>query len=116
MRVAPRTCRGATRTSYPKSAAKVMAMAQVLKFDEAAGRHNIPQQRRSDFQVARRERLVEESDDFWPEVSSGLWVNQPVPVNPANAPGRVLSEILLILGGAGVLVLLTTIFFGTPSQ
>ena len=87
-------------------------MAQILKFDEASGSRNVPWQQRSKFEAARR---VEESDDFWPEVSRGLWVNQPVPVNPANAPGRVLTEMLLILGGAGLLVLLTTIFFGTPS-
>jgi hypothetical protein len=98
----------------PKCAAKVNAMVQVFKFDEAVGA-NVAQQRRAGFQVMRREQPVEEPDDFWPEVSSGLWVNQPVPVSPANAPGRVLSEILLILGGAGFVVLLTTIFFGTPS-
>ena len=91
-------------------------MAQVLKFEEAIGSRGAPKDRRGDRVAARRDRSAElESDDFWPEVSSGLWVNDPIPVDPANAPERVMTEMLLILGGAGLLLLLITIFFGTPS-
>ena len=91
-------------------------MAQVLKFDEAISRGSAPSEPHADSKTALRERLAEEErDDFWPEVSSGLWVKQPIPVNPANSPQRVLTEVMLILGAAGLLVLLTTIFIGTPN-
>ena len=89
-------------------------MAQILEFDEAAGRV-APLERRADLQIVWREQVDEEPDDFWPEVSRGRWADQPIPVNPANSQGRVLTEMLVILGGAGLLVLLTTVFFGMPS-
>lgn len=89
-------------------------MAQILKFEEAV-RANVAQQGRDDFHIVRREQPVQESNDFWPEVSSGLWVNQPGPVNPANSPGRVLSEMILIMGGAGFLAFLASAIFGTPT-
>ena len=98
----------------PECATTVKTMAQILKFDEAV-RANVAQQGRDDFHIARCEQSGQESDDFWPEVSSGLWVNLPGPVNPANAPGRVLSEMLLIVGGAGFLAFLASAFFGTPT-
>lgn len=90
-------------------------MAQVLKFDRAVDDRSAPQAERGDLEAGHRERS-HESDDPWPEVSRGLWAHQLVPVNPANSPQRVLSEIALILGGAGFLVLLITIFFGVPSS
>ena len=98
----------------PECATKVKTMAQILKFDEAV-RANVAQLRRDEFHIAPREQSGQVSDDFWPEVSNGLWVSQPGPVNPANAPGRVLSEMLLIAGGAGFLAFLASAFFGTPT-
>jgi len=92
-------------------------MAKVLKFEDAIGTRDVPAERRTARDVASRSRSTEHgSDDFWPEVSSGLWVCRgPLPVDPANKPGRVLAEMALILGGAGLMVLLTTIFVGVPS-
>jgi hypothetical protein len=61
-------------------------MARILKFEEGfSGRGGVPRS-----EAARRVRQNE------------------------NSPRRVLSEILLIVGGVGMLVLLTTIFLGTP--
>ena len=88
-------------------------MAQTLKFDEAVGR-TVPQQRRARLQVVSREQSVEEPDDFWPEVSRGLWVAGEQPVDPANTPRRVFFEILLILGGAVLFVLLISLFVQAP--
>lgn len=90
-------------------------MMEVLKFGEATG-SGVRQERRPDLKIVRSEQPNEEPDVFWLEVSRGLWVNQPVSVNPANAPGRVLTEMFLILGGAGLLALLATVFFGSPSS
>lgn len=52
------------------------------------------------------------SDDFWPEVSCGLWLKQPA--DPANTPRRVLGEIALILGGCGLLVAMVSFFVHGP--
>jgi hypothetical protein len=84
--------------------ARVMAMAKVLKFDEA-----IPVAARPRGRAAH---AAHPSDDFWPEVSRGARESQWP--DPANAPRRVLGEMALIVGGAGLFVLLTTIVFGTP--
>jgi len=63
----------------------------------------------------KRPPLDEERDDYWPEVSSGLWVaDGNCDPRPENAPGRVLSEIGLILGVAALLVILTTVLLGGP--
>ncbi|HEX4294550.1 MAG TPA: hypothetical protein VHZ29_10480 [Rhizomicrobium sp.] len=57
----------------------------------------------------------ESSNDFWPEVSCGLWLMQPT--DPANAQRRVFGEIALILGGCGLLVALVSVFVhGPPIQ
>jgi hypothetical protein len=52
--------------------------------------------------------------DFWPEVSGRLARENPVPVNPANAPGPVLREIGLILGAAALFVLTVIWFVPAP--
>jgi hypothetical protein len=92
------------------------SMAQVLKFDEAIGRGNARKDGRSGGEAAPRGWPAErEPDDFWPEVSSGLWVSkEPILPDPGNSPGRVFTEVFLILGGVGLLVLLTTVFLGVP--
>ena len=74
-------------------------MADVLKFD-AVSRE----------QVRARKTSREEEFSFWPEVSSGFWVvSNDQPVDPANSARRVLTEFALILGGCGLLVVLTTL-------
>ena len=78
-------------------------MADVLRFETARTG------RRPQVQASRHDA---EPDDFWPEVSSGLWATQPPPADPANSPGRVLGEMGLILGVAALLVLLVTFFMG----
>jgi hypothetical protein len=42
-------------------------------------------------------------DDIWPEVSSRYALENPAPVNPENAPRRVLFEVALALAIAGLL-------------
>ena len=112
MLVAPRTLVRWKADHSPRGIAEVKAMAQVLNFrDSLSDRDGSARNG-----AALRNRLDEdESYSFWPEVSSGLWVKHPVPVNPENSPQRVLSEMMLIVGGAGLLVLLATIFLGVPS-
>jgi hypothetical protein len=79
-----------------------MVMAQILDFDElSAGR-------------AKRQ-AGDDAYSFWPEVACGLWSKQPEEPNPNNSPQRVLSEIALIIGAAAALVLLATVFLGSPS-
>jgi hypothetical protein len=88
-------------------------MVQILNFDEAMqGRAR----QASDSARGKQNRAGSDDDfSFWPEVSSGLWVSTgPVLPDPRNSPERVLREVLLILGGAGLLVLLTTVFLGAP--
>lgn len=88
-------------------------MAQILKFRQLAD-DDVLQKRRAHLRVVRNELPVEEPDDFWMEASKGLWSNQPIPINPANSAGRVLTEMAMVLGGACLLVLLSIVFFGTP--
>lgn len=82
-------------------------MVEILRFDEA-----IQHRARS------RSSKTAEADDsfsFWPEVRCGLWVSQGlVQPDPINSEVRVLAEVLLILGGTGLLVLLSAVFFGLP--
>lgn len=83
-------------------------MAQILKLDQVSG-HRV---------VRNRPAPVERQGDdysFWPEVACGLWSKDPHIVDPRNSPGRVLSEMMLIIGGAALLVLLATAFLGAPS-
>jgi hypothetical protein len=87
-------------------AAKAKTMVEILRFDEAL-RHR-----------ARSRPSKPEADDsfsFWPEVSSALWVSgsQP-PVDPANSQGKVLSEILLILGAVAVVATVISLLAGMP--
>lgn len=83
-------------------------MAQILKLDQASGYRAIRDQ------AAPR---AQHGDDysFWPEVACGLWSKSPHVVDPQNSPRRVLSEMMLIVGVAALLVLIATAFLGTPS-
>jgi hypothetical protein len=80
----------------------VMIMAQILDFEELSAER------------AKR-RADDDTYSFWPEVACGLWSKQPEEPDPRNSPQRVLSEMALIIGAAAVLVLLTTLFLGSPS-
>ena len=82
-------------------------MVEILRFDEALQRRARP--------LPPKTSEADDSFSFWPEVTSGLWVCQgPVQPDPRNSAGRVLAEVLLILGGAGLLVLFSALFFGVP--
>jgi hypothetical protein len=94
-------------------------MAQILDFDAVQRPAPEGQLSPNSNQPHRRGARPEPDEDvftFWPEVSCGLWVSeQPPPApDPANALNRVLAEMLVILGGAGLLVLLATAIFGAP--
>ena len=81
-------------------------MVEILRFDAAL-------QRRARTQPSKPE--VGDSFSFWPEVSSGLWVTGSQPsVDPANAQGKVLSEILLILGAVAVIAAAISFVTGMP--
>ena len=56
---------------------------------------------------------AEAIDDFWPEVSSRYSLENPRPMNPDNAQGRVLTEIFLILAGAAALVVAAALWVPT---
>jgi hypothetical protein len=88
-------------------------MAQILKFSHAAGNQS-RQTKTVHLRVVRNNPPVEDADDFWLEASRGLWSTQPEPINPENSPGRVLSEMATVLGGACLLVLLSIAFIGMP--
>ncbi|HEY0301067.1 MAG TPA: hypothetical protein VGC36_07040 [Rhizomicrobium sp.] len=49
-----------------------------------------------------------EMDDFWPEMSGRP--AKDAAFDPANAPGRVLSEIFILFAAAAVVVLAVTAF------
>jgi hypothetical protein len=93
-------------------------MAQILDFDAVQRRAPEGQLSTNSNHPGRRGARPEPDDvfTFWPEVSCGLWAGEqltPTP-DPANAPSRVLAEVLVILGSAGLLVLLATAIFGAP--
>jgi hypothetical protein len=87
-------------------------MAQILKLQETYGARDALRKPQPRIQARRDEG---QSYSFWPEVSCGAWSINPMQADSRNSPRRVLSEMMLIVGGAGLLVLLTTAFFGTPS-
>jgi len=71
----------------------MVPMAHVLDFDKVS----VLRGRKDEHQAPPYLGVAEQrSDDFWPEVSCGLWLKQPA--DPANAPRRVLGEIALIIG------------------
>lgn len=87
-------------------------MAHVLDFDKVSALRGRTGERRVPRHLGAAE---QSSDDFWPEVSCGLWLKEPA--DPANAPRRVLGEIALILSGCGLLVALVSFFVhGPPLQ
>jgi len=82
-------------------------MVEILRFEEALRYRARPQPTKT--------AEADDSFSFWPEVRCGLWVSQgPVQPDPINSEGRVLAEVLLLLGGTGLLVLLSAVFFGLP--
>jgi hypothetical protein len=94
-------------------------MVQILNFDDAMHGRAARARQESDRAKGKQNQAARATsyDDFnfWPEVSSGLWVSKgPMLADPRNSPRQVFSEVLLILGGTGLLVLLTTVFFGAP--
>jgi hypothetical protein len=102
-----------------RPAAKAENMVQILNFDPVLQGRRAAAREQFDPPRARHDRTTQTAPDdsfsYWPVVSSGLWVSQePSAPDPANAPERVLTEVFLILGGAGLLVMLTTMFFGAP--
>ena len=87
-------------------------MAHVVDFGKISALRGRTGERQAPRQLGVAE---QSSDDFWPEVSCGLWLKKPA--DPANAPRRVLAEIALILGGCGLLVGLVSFFVhGPPLQ
>ena len=81
-------------------------MVEILNFDEAL-RH------RARSQPSKPE--TGDSFSFWPEVSSGLLVTSSEPsVDLANSQGKVLSEILLILGAVAVIATVISLLAGIP--
>ena len=56
----------------------------------------------------RNKRLEKQPIEFWPE-SASRSQERPVPVNPANAFGRVLFEMSLVLAGAGALAVVVSL-------
>jgi hypothetical protein len=94
-------------------------MVQILNFDDAMHARAATARRQSGRPNGNKTQTVqatlEDTFSYWPEVSSGLWVSKgPVLPDPRNSPGRVFTEVFLVLGGAGLLVLLTTVFLGAP--
>ncbi|MBV8977614.1 MAG: hypothetical protein JO261_09605 [Alphaproteobacteria bacterium] len=92
-------------------------MAEILDFRGISGA--APSARGADEYQPRKAQLRalldEERDDFWPEVSSELWIaTGRGGARRENGEGRVLGEIALILGVAAILVLFITAFFGAP--
>jgi hypothetical protein len=71
-------------------------MTQVLDFPRFYKTHRKPARQSHDA-----------ADAFWPEVTCQT-VPDDVPVDPANMPGRVLFEILLVLATAGAVVAAVT--------
>ena len=84
---------------------KAETMVEILRFDEALQRRVRPQPAKT----------ADDSFSFWPEVSSGLWVTgTQTPVDPANSQGRVLFEILLILGATAAIAVAISLLTGAP--
>ena len=81
-------------------------MVEILRFDEALLQRARPRPAKPE---------AEEAFSFWPEVSSGLWVTgSERSTDPANAQGKVLSEMLLILGAIAVIAVAISCVTGMP--
>ncbi len=78
-------------------------MVEILNFDEAFLYRS----------RSRPSKTAEDTFSFWPEVSCGRRVTG-TPVDPANAQGKVLFEILLILGTTAVIAAALSLLAGTP--
>lgn len=92
-------------------------MTEILKFDHVKDRT------RSDYRRVgkstpgcdrKNDTVVEEPFDFWPEVSFRRWITNSQPINPANSPARVFSEILSILGVTAVIAATISLFVTAP--
>ena len=90
-------------------------MVQILNFDDAMQGRAPTARGTSDSRKGKQNQASDDTYSFWPEVECGLWVSQaPILPDPRNSVGRVMREVLLILGGTGLLVLLVGLFFGAP--
>ncbi len=88
-------------------------MAEIFKFEDVVGGRSGA---RRNGAARRIQQDGNDSYSFWPEVSCGAWSINPAQADPRNSPQRVLSEMMLIVAGAGFLVLLATIFLAAPSS
>ena len=52
----------------------------------------------------------DETDDFWPDVARPTPPDEEPPVDPLNAPKRVLFEALMVLSAVAILILAVTLF------
>lgn len=85
---------------------KAKTMANVLKFDGVPHRPT---------RTRKIEPAHEEAFSFWPEVSQGMWVSsEPPPADPMNSAGRVLLEMMLILGATAAIAVVISMFVGMP--
>ncbi len=82
-----------------------MALSQVLDFRGSA------QSEKARLRVVPR---GDEVDDFWPDLPRRDWAGTAPAVDPANAPGRVLSEMAAVLSVVGVLILAVSAFVPGP--
>lgn len=81
-------------------------MSQVLDFKDVAARPD-----------RVRLRTVPPRDDgnpFWPEVSPQQGSCEAPAVDPANAPGRVLSEVAALFSAVALLIFAVTVFVPGP--
>ena len=61
------------------------------------------------------DRLMVDPDGFWPEISNHWQQNDPIPPGRENSPGRVILEVLLVLGVAGTAAMAAAIWMPTLS-
>ena len=80
-------------------------MANVLKFEPAFLKQPYTQ---------KAEPARDEEFNFWPEVSRGLWVSDTRAASPENSQGRVLLEMLMILGVTAAIAFSISFFVGAP--
>jgi hypothetical protein len=98
-------------------------MSQVLDFNEAFHGRQIESNCRGARAIAepctdsfaRSDADVEqEAENFWPDISSRYSRERPAAMDKANAPGRVLLEVFLVLAGACSAVLAVVLFVPSP--
>ena len=96
-------------------------MTQVLNFRDALGSAQfggvrLAKQPTEDSAQRGENRVVEKeaAHDFWPDVSCPS-VSEGLPgVDAANAPGRVLFELFLVLAAAATAIVMVYLFVPNP--